>query len=50
MYYGRGLSSKTCDDNELREDKEDICEEAKTRGKGQVGQREKREEWDGDNE
>ena len=50
MDYGGFLSSKTCDDNELREDKEDICEEAKTREKGQVGQREKREEWDGDNE
>ena len=40
---------KTCDDNQLREDKEDICKEAQARQVGQAGH-DKGEKRDGDNE
>ena len=40
---------ETCDDNELREDKEDICKEAQARQIGQAGG-DKGEKRDGDNE
>jgi len=40
---------ESCDDNELRENKEDVCKEADSRQIGWVGQDEG-EEWDGDDE
>ena len=40
---------ETCDDNQLREDKEDICKEVQARQIGQAGG-DKGEKRDGDNE
>ena len=40
---------ETCDDNELREDKENICKEAETRQVGQARQ-EKGEKGDGEDQ
>ena len=51
-FEGRQKRGKTCDDNQLREDKEDICKEAEARQIGEkvVGQLEKGEKWEGENE
>ena len=46
---GKLKRGKTCDDNELREDEEDVCKEADSRQIGQVRQ-EEGEDWDGDDE